>query len=444
MFRFVYIILITSLCTHTYSQTENIMTLKEAVDYGIEHHTLISIGEQQVSYQEWQLMSKKSHYLPAIQASADYRYNTNLPVTIIPANAFGGDQSSPREITMGTKNAIQTGINMEQPVYDPVALSGIRESAILKKISKVDVSQVRKEVVLKIKRAYYRVLYSKDKLRISKELEQSYTQLQDIVRNHFDHGLAEAMAVQEVKKKQDNQSREVEINRMNLQNNLQRLKLAMEYPSEKNLHIAENSIYQIIDTMSLEGRDNFEYKKLPEYRQLNLELAMNREKSGGIDAQYLPSLTAYGFIGIDFYDDVLNPFGNDERWFRQSYLGAKLKIPIFDGWNKNRRQQALNIHNQQLTQERDKLGYTLQIREDILGDALVIAIQRSAMRKNDYEWALTQYENKINDYNNGLASYNEVVQSGLELQIEQQEYLAAMLDAIMSKIDYEELTENYD
>ncbi len=444
MSRLVAFLLFLSLCRHASAQSGEVMTLEEAVDYGLEHHTGISISEKQISYREWQVMSEKSGYLPHIRSSADYRYNTNLPVTIIPAEAFGGGQAGPREIKMGTKNVIQAGIDVEQPIYDPVTISGIREAEIRTDMAQADVLQVRKEVVLQIKRAYYQVVFSKDKLRISQDLERSYNRLLEIAGDRFDHDLTSAMAVEEVRQKQENQSMEVEINRMNLQNNLQRLKLAMEYPAGKNLRVADTSVYQLIDNFNAAGPGNFEYKKLPEYRKIELELLLNSEQSEGVDAQYLPSLNAYGFIGADYYDDALSPTGNHERWFRHSYLGARLQIPIFDGWNKNRQRQALNILNRQLNAEREKLAYTLQTREGILGDAVAIATQRAISKKNDYQWALTQYETQIADYNNGLAGYRDVVQAGLDLQIRQQEYLAAMLEVLMSRLDYEELTGNYD
>ena len=143
------------------------MTLNEAIRYGLGHHRTIENQRKTIEYMQWQTKIQQSAFLPKLQSSADYRRNTNLPVSVLPGDAFG-QQDTPLEIQMGTKNAIQAGLNIHQSVYDAGKFSMIRQTEINTRISKNELDKTRKRIAINIKQAYFQVMYYKEILGITK------------------------------------------------------------------------------------------------------------------------------------------------------------------------------------------------------------------------------------------------------------------------------------
>lgn len=423
-------------------QTDTIMSLDRVVKYGLEHHTSVRNMEQEIRYRQWRSDMERSSYLPEVRSSADYRNNPQLPVTILPGDAFGDPEGGPLEIQMGTRHAIRAGIDIRQTIYDPVKIARIREAEIREELAANSLSGTRKDVALQVTRSYFRALYRKEVLEISTRQETIYSRLARIVKGSHENGLASRNQMEDIRQRSDSRQWEREINELQYRNSIRELKLAMEYPEEDSLIPGDTSLLDILSEIRPLNR-TFEYGELPGYKELQLELDLNGQRQKLLLGRYLPSLDAYGFVGAQYFDESFSPVGNDQRWFRQSYLGVTLRVPIFEGLGRNREKQSLLISQDRLMQQQKQLGREIRRREKILANRLEIAHRRSQMHREEFRWKEDQFRTQLADFQNGIADYSSVLRAELEMQLTGEQYKNSLFGILTAILEYKQLVSVY-
>ncbi|MFW5820788.1 MAG: TolC family protein [Bacteroidota bacterium] len=271
--------------------------VREAVNYGLNNHRRISEEKKNLEYREWLTRKEKSNYLPSVNVSADYRYNTNLPVTILPAEAFGQTGNGPLEIQMGARNSLQGGVNLEQEIYNPVILSRINEKEIQKNMAEVNMAAIKKSVALEIKKSYYQAVLNFEVWKASKDLLQNYNNLEKVVRVKFKNGLISENDLDKIIKKKQNQSEELKINIMKFHNSIKSLRMSMDYPVGKDLSIKDSLVILLSSYALTNLSDTFAYRKLPEYRDLSLQENLNKARISTLSKRYYPSINLTCSLG---------------------------------------------------------------------------------------------------------------------------------------------------
>ena len=430
-------------CAYGRAQDTTIFALEDAVGYGLENHSGIQAQETKLEYREKLTEAERSRYLPNIRATADYRYNTNLPVSILPGDAFGQQGNGPLEIQMGTRNSLQTGLRLEQPVYDPVIFSDVDEREIREKMADNQLGKERKKVALQIRRMYFRAVLYHELVKSSQKNLKRYDTLARVVKDKYRNGLISESRLLETLNKQENQQLELEMNRMKFQNAINRLKLAMDYPQDIKMQLKDTALANLVDEEILPSGAEFAYKNVPGFKSVELRQELNHEQVTRLGRRYQPVLSAIGFIGADYYDDVFSPIENDNRWYRHSFIGLSLRVPVFEGFSANRRRQALDIQAEMIATQKAQLASDLKSREKILADEIRINMKRAQKRKNEYQLSARKLQDATNNLKSGLAGYRDVLIADMEMQMKYQAWISSLLDVLNSSLEYEEVTAVY-
>ena len=425
------------------AQDSAVFALEDAVSYGLENHSGIHAQETKLEYHEKLTKAERSRYLPNIRATAEYRYNTNLPVSILPGDAFGQQGDGPLEIQMGTRNVLQAGVRLEQPVYDPVIFSDVDEMEIREKMADNRMVKERRKVALQIRRVYFRAVLHRELVESSRKNLDRYDTLAAVVKDQYQNGLISESRMLETLNKRDNQQLELEMNLMKYQNAMERLKLAMEYPQDKLLQLNDTALAGLVDDEIHPAGQDFAYKKVPGFRSVELRQELNREQSKRLGRRYQPVLSAVGFIGADYYDDVFSPFENDNRWYRHSFVGLSLRVPVFEGFSANRQRQALEKQAEMIAAQKARLASELQTREKILADEIRINMKRAQKRKNEYQLSTRKLQDATNNLKNGLAGYRDVLIADMEMRMKYRAWISTLLNVLNSSLEYEEVTAVY-
>ncbi len=422
----------------SWGQEPEVFNVAEAVAYGLNHHRRISSEEENLEYRQWLTREGKSDYLPSVKASADYRYNIDLPVTILPSEAFGEQGNGPLEIQMGTRNALQGGIDLEQVIYNPVIVSRVKEQEIRHQMAGVSVSATRKSVALEIRRSYYQAVLHAEVWQTSQLILDNYKALEESVKVQFENGLVNENEFQTIKHRRQNQGEQVSINEMRYRNSIQQLKMAMDYPRDKNLAIKDSLVLSLVDLTPLLQPDSPAYRQLPDYRDLSLQENLTQARITTLGRQYHPRVAAYGYFGTQYYDDAFSPIANDHRWYRHSYLGLRVNISLFQGLGRNYRKQALHIRAGMLAQRRTKLVNDLKRRESILRENFSIASKQALQKQNDYTHSRDNFTLMIDSFENGLTGFDNVLRSETDMLVQYQAYLNAMTEVLNASLQYEQ------
>jgi outer membrane protein TolC len=164
-------------------------------------------------------------------------------------------------------------------------------------------------------------------------------------------------------------------------------------------------------------------------QMLEAQKEMNRLNENLIKAGYMPSVAFVGQVGWTGYrDDIKNYFRSSPEtdWFRSSYIGVSLSIPLFDGFEKRSKSRqarldsqktAMTLHN---TMERFNVNYQTALNN--------FHNHKNNVERQQKNIALAEkvYQETALKYREGLSTMSEVLQDEMSLSSAQAAFLSAL------------------
>ncbi|WP_225036738.1 TolC family protein [Winogradskyella sp. SM1960] len=418
-----------------FSQEQPIsLSLEEAIDYALEHNRTAINATRDIEAAEQQKWETTATGLPQISASLDYQNNLKQQVQVVPAEFFGGQPGEFSEIIFGTKQSMTGFATLNQKIFDGSYIVGLQSAKVFLEISKNAKVKTDLEIRKAVIEAYGNVLLAEESIKIFERnievLDKNLFETQKI----YENGLGEEESVEQL---------QITLSgvKSNL-NNVQRLKtLAYQMLNITlgldiyNAIVLKDNLETLTDqniTLSmLESENNPESTidyLIAKNDKTSKELLLKLEKS-----KALPTLNAFINGGYSAYADEFTFTKKSQDWFGSSVFGISLNIPIFSSGMRNASTQRAKIN---LEKAKTELTETEQrIKLEI------------ASAKNDYQFAIEDYENKKQNlalaerietknqtkFFEGIGSSFELRQAQTQLYTAQQELLQAMLDVVNSK-----------
>ena len=118
-----------------FSQNSTGLSLEAAIDYGLANNINLknaSLEIQKAYKEKWATIARG---LPQISASANYQNFLELPVSLVPAEFFGGQKGEFAELRFGTNQNLVAGGKVEQLIFDGTYVVGIQAINVYLNIS---------------------------------------------------------------------------------------------------------------------------------------------------------------------------------------------------------------------------------------------------------------------------------------------------------------------
>ena len=164
-------------------------TLQEAIDWGMEYNRTLqsaSMEYQKAHKEKWKTISIG---FPQINANLQYQNNIEQPVSLIPAQFFGGNEGEFAEVVFGTKQTATGMVELNQLLFDGtyvVGVQGIRhyiETAA--NVLEKNQLEIKKAIIT----AYVNVQVAHENLKILNKnivaLENNLRETQALLSNGF-------------------------------------------------------------------------------------------------------------------------------------------------------------------------------------------------------------------------------------------------------------------
>ena len=418
-------------------------SLEEAVAYALEHNysSINAVRDTlDARKQKWETIAEG---LPQINGHVSYQNQLKQPVSLIPAEFFGGEPGTFQPVIFGQPQQASATATLTQQIFDGSYIVGVQATKAFLSYSRNNLEKTELEVRQSVTEAYGNVLLARETVDIlTKNLATLEENLYE-TRKIFENGLGEEESVEQLQITLSSVDSQLK-NAVRLQDiTLQMLNLLMGLPLNNPTQLTEDlddlAVAQIRPELvesEFNLENNIDYKlayNVNEQRFFELKLAKSRA---------LPTLNAFLNYGSTSYSDNFDFFSGEPEWFDSSVLGFDLEIPIFSSLKRSATTQrariALEKAKTQLTQteeqirlqlERAKSDYILSI-EEYNTTKQNLALAERIERKNQ-----TKYEE-------GIASSFDLRQAQLQLYTSQQEYLQSMVDVINSKTALETIINN--
>ena len=436
--KYLFIIICSVFCNYLLAQNQHSFTIDEAVVFALENNKNSIYAEKNVLISQKEKWETIAVGLPQISSFFEFNNRIKDPISLIPAEFFGGNEGEFAEISFGTKQSISGELILNQLLFDGSYLIGLQSIELFLQLS----SQAKIKTDLEVKRqvinAYGNALVSAERVKILinnlNNLEKTLTETKKI----YENGLTEIENVEQLTittssiENSLDYAEKFELLSLNILKLLLGIELSDILILKDNIEtVAIKNINPSLVNQEFTLSDNIDYKIALNASEGNKKrLQLEKFKS-------LPTVSAYISGSYNGYNESFRITNPKQNWYGSSQLGINMSLPIFSSLKRTASTQKAKI-------ELDKALLNLKETENTLN----LEVEKA---KSDYTYSINNYEtalknltlaksiekkNQIKFYE-GLASSFDLRQAQNQLYTIQNEYLEATLKIIENKINLE-------
>ena len=416
------------------------LSLSEAIEFGLSNNRSVINADREI------LKAKKERWktiaigLPQISSEINYQNFLEMPVSLVPAEFFGGQMGTFNELTFGTEQNMIGSLKMEQLLFDGSYLVGIEASRIYLKISENLFEKTNLEVKKLITTTYTNVLIAQFNISFleknKKTLEVNLKEIHELFKNGFEE--EESVEQTQLSLSQVNSQLKYAQNLMKITEEM--VKFVIGYPTEKPLLLKSN----LEDIFN----EEFYFKSIPEItnisNNIDIKIADNNVKTEALQYKYeksksLPKLS--GFVN-QTYTGNSNEFtftDRDQKWYASSLVGLNLTIPLFSSLGRSAISQKAKISLDQAITELTETQERIRIEVNAAYNDYDLAIDNYFTEKENLRLAeRIEKKNQIKFFE-GIVQSFELRMSQMQLYNAQNNFVAAIHSVINKKTQLETL-----
>jgi outer membrane protein TolC len=416
------------------------LTLEEAIAFGLTHNRSIINADREIQKAKKEKWKTIATGLPQISSEVNYQNFLEMPVSLVPAEFFGGNPGEFSELTFGTEQNMIGSLKMEQLIFDGSYLVGLQATKVYLAISENLFEKTNLEVKKMVFNLYSNALLAKynilflEKNRAS--LENNFQEIHQLFRNGFEE--EESVEQIQLSLAQANSRLKYAQNLLKIQQDM--LKFVIGYPIEYPLKLTDelDDIFnEDIYFQTLPNTDNID-------NNIDIRIADNTLKSEALKlklekSKALPKVNA--FINRT-YTGNSNEFtftDGDQKWYGSSLLGLNVQIPIFSSLGRSANTQKAKISLDQAKTQLEETQSKIRIEVNASLNEYQLSIDNYYTEKENLRLAESIEQKNQTKYFEGMIQTFELRMSQLQLYTAQNNFVSAIQKVISNKIELETL-----
>ena len=410
------------------------VSLEEAIQIAVDSSYVTRDAEFNLEKKEREVQEVIAIGLPQVNASAQFQNFLDIPVSLVPAEFFGGEAGELSEVQFGVNYNLTGSITASQLIFDGTYFIGLQAAKTVVEFSRVLQSKAEQEIKVATAEAYYTTLLAQANFDILTNNVANLDKTLEETRALYENGLTEEQDVDQLELNRN----KLIISRDNTQRILNISKRALLYIMGLSIDTQITLTDDIESLVALSNSPEYlqtepDFYTHPDYllARTNVELADLQIR--GDKATFYPSLSGFFTHQQVGQSNDFEFFESGAPYFPTTVWGATLNVPIFSGFQRKRQLQQSEIAFDQSQ---------MQLRQ--AEDGLKLDIIRT---RSNYEGALKNWENqkrsfelaqRINKkttikYSEGVADSFELNISENQLLQEQTRYIQTALELLNAK-----------
>jgi len=416
------------------------LSLEEAVAYGLTHNRSIINADREIQKSKKERWMTIASGLPQISSEVNYQNLLEMPVSLVPAEFFGGNPGEFAELTFGTMQNMIGTFKVEQLIFDGSYLVGLEASKVYLSISQNLFEKSNLETRKIITNLYSNVLLAQYNIVL---LEKNIASLKDNlneIHQLFRNGFEEEESVEQIQLTlaQTNSRLKYAKNLLKIEQDM--LKFVIGYPLEAYLKLTDD----LEDIFS----EELYFETLPSVENIenniDIRIADNNVKAESLllkleKSKALPKVNA--FVNRTFTGNS-NEFtftDSDQKWYGSTLLGLNVKIPIFSSLGRNASTQKAKISLDQAKTQLEETQSKVRIEVDAALSDYQLSIDNYYTEKENLRLAERIERKNQNKFYEGMVKSFELRMAQLQLYTAQNNFVAAIQKVINNKISLETL-----
>ena len=320
------------------------LSLEEAINFGLTNNSSIINADrdvQKAKKDKWKIIATG---LPQISSEINYQNFLEMPVSLVPAEFFGGNTGDFAELTFGTEQNMIGSVKVEQLLFDGSYIVGLQATKAYLAISENLFEKTSLEIRKLITNLYSNVLLAEYNILFLENNKASLESNFEEIHQLFQNGFEEEESVQQIQitLAQTNSRLKYAKNLLKIEEDM--LKFVIGYPIDATLKLTNELDDIFNEDLNLEilpNTNNIE-------NNIDIKIADNNVKSEALKlklekSKALPKLNAFVNQTYTGNNNRFTFADSDQKWYASSLLGLNVKIPIFSSLGRSASTQKAKI-----------------------------------------------------------------------------------------------------
>lgn len=430
-----WILLLALLPAVSMAQTRHEMTLAQAIEYASKNNVQVKNALLDVQLQRQTNREVTGSAYPQISASGSMTYNYKLPVSLVPAEFFGGTPGTFEELAFGVKWNATGGVTLNQLLFDGQVFTGLQARKTLIDFQEKNVEITEEAIRANVYKVYYQLVVSKTQMDLIDANLERLEKLRKDTRIMYDNGFAEKLDLDKL----DVQLANINTEKTNVQNQISNgylgLKVLMGMPVRDELVLTDSLSDETIRDGVLDATQ-FEYEQRRDFQYANMGVRLREYDVQRYRLSKIPTLSVSAYYNKNAQRNEFDFFKSGGNWFNISAVTLNLNIPIFTGFATNAKIAKARLSMQQSVNQREALKLQIDNEVQASRNTYTSALTNLDYQKKNMGLAELVYQQTKKKFEVGTGSQTEINTAQTDLKAAQTNYISALYNAIIAKVDF--------
>jgi outer membrane protein TolC len=415
-----------------------VFSIKDCIDYAGTNNSNLKISRYDEQIARQQVNQVRGRGLPQANINGSFEDRLKIPFIIfqLPGSTNGESQALP----LGKQyNSALTG-EVTQMIYDPSFWIGLKAAKSSNQLYQQSTQQVSEQTAYNIANAYYQTIVVQKQLQLlganlaNTQATLASTELQ------FKNGVAKRVDVSRLRVNASNLESQIKAAELNLVQAENALKFQMGMPLTQPISLSDTALAFNQEEAVLTDEPEKFFQNRIEYKILQTNLRLQELDRRNSVAGYFPSLTGfanYGYVGQGADPGLFKTSSNGWVDYTTSTIGLRLRIPVFDGLQRNALVQQSKLKARQVE---ENINLTKQSINLEVSNALTQyrnTLQRIENEQQNVQLAEEVYRVTQLEFREGVGTSTDVVNAETALRQAQTTYITTLLDLYTARLDLE-------
>ncbi len=333
----------------------------------------------------------------------------------------------------GTKWNASAGISLQQLLFDGQVFIGLQARKASIDFQEAAARVTEENIKTNLYKVYYQLVVSKTQIELLDANIKRLEKLDYDVKALYKNGFAERIDIDKIAVQLNNLSTE-KIKALNsIAMGYIGLKTLMGMPVSDTLVLTDTLDYAQIKEDITKGAYNYQDRR--DFQYLSSAKQLNEFNVKRYELSKLPTVALGANYSKLAQRNQFNFFGKGD-WFTSSSIGVNIAVPIFSGFAKDARIKKAKIELEQTNNQLENLKLNIDQSVEQAKLKYKTAIATLDFQKNNMALAEKVYQQTKKKYEAGTGSNTEINASDVDLKAAQTNYISALYDAIIARVDY--------
>jgi len=423
---------------HSFAQTEipNIHQFKldDCVTYAQKNNVQVKNALLAIDAQVQTNREIGAAAYPTINTSTSVLDYTQIPVSLLPAQIFGGAAGTFIPVQFGTKFNANYGANFSQLLFDGQVFIALQARSTSLEMQRKNAALTEENIKANIYKIYYQLSASKTQLNILDANIERLNKLAHDAEIMYKNGFAEKLDVDKVNVQLNNlQTEKLKANNA-VAIGYMGLKMLMGMPVKDSLVLTET-----INEKDLTGdvliENQFQYSLRKDFQYLTTLKKLSEYNVKRYQLSNLPTVSLSGAYTKNAQRQEFD-FFKGGNWFTTSFFNLNVSLPIFNGGGTMAKIRRTRIELEQVTNQMTAMKNNIDNEITQAKLNYISSVATVQFQKKNMQLAETVYAQTKKKFETGTGSNTEISSSQADLVSAQNNYMNALYSALIAKVDF--------